>query len=94
MRASPLLSRWHSLEKEEAGYPSHGRNKRKGRAAREHLTSLAVWDATKETHLSPEASRVLKQELHDWGREKTEKEADKNIIGIKVTRVLLTCSRP
>ena len=49
----------------------------------EDPSSPAVQDATKETYLSPEAPRALKQDLHDWeaggGRKEIGKEANKNI---------------
>ena len=57
--ASSLSLRQHSLEKEEAGEPSHGI---KGRGASECPASPAVWAAAKETHLSS-ITKSIKVEL-------------------------------
>lgn len=54
--------RRHSLEK-KARSPSYGV---KERVVNEGPASHLVWNPAKETHLSPTAFRVLKQESQDW----------------------------
>lgn len=48
------------------------------RAGNEYSVTLRVEDTAGEAHFSPVAFRVLRQDLHNWGRE-IRKETDKNI---------------
>lgn len=77
---TPSLQGGAAQKKKSLGGPSHGG---KARVVSEHPVSPAVQDASKESCLSPEAPRALKQELHNWeaggGRKEIGKEANKNI---------------